>query len=47
MTWGGVGLYLSDKVEERYGYTPTDEDRAELEKYRPRVIVVEKPAVGK
>ena len=37
-----IGLKLSDKAEEKLGYTPTEEDRKALEKFKPRIIEVEK-----
>ncbi|KAK3398678.1 hypothetical protein B0T20DRAFT_215340 [Sordaria brevicollis] len=40
--WGIVGLKLADKAEERLGYTPTEEDRKALERFKPRIIEVEK-----
>lgn len=32
LAWGAAGLYLSDRAEERFGYTPTEQDKAELRK---------------
>ncbi|KAK3956195.1 hypothetical protein QBC32DRAFT_321033 [Pseudoneurospora amorphoporcata] len=40
--WGLIGLKLSDKAEEKLGYTPTEEDRKALERFKPRIIEVEK-----
>ncbi|KAI8938398.1 hypothetical protein NX059_004294 [Plenodomus lindquistii] len=42
MAYAGAGLYLSDKVEERYGLTPTESDREELRNALPKVAIVEK-----
>lgn len=42
IAWGGAGLYLSDRAEERFGYTPTDEDKAKLDMYTPKIVTVEK-----
>ncbi|KAL7919226.1 hypothetical protein ACQKWADRAFT_315870 [Trichoderma austrokoningii] len=42
IAWGCVGLYLSDKAEERFGYTPTEEDKAALRDMAPRITAVEK-----
>jgi hypothetical protein len=43
LAWGGAGLYLSDQAEDRYGLKPTEKDKAELEKYAPKVVAVDKP----
>ncbi|KAG6029726.1 hypothetical protein E4U19_000790 [Claviceps sp. Clav32 group G5] len=42
MAWGTIGLYLSDKAEEKYGFTPSEEDKEALWKYVPKVTVVER-----
>ncbi|KAI0899995.1 hypothetical protein F4806DRAFT_492986 [Annulohypoxylon nitens] len=42
LTWGAVGLHLSDRAEERYGFTPTEEDKAALDKVLPRIITVDR-----
>ncbi|KAH0531840.1 hypothetical protein TsFJ059_000620 [Trichoderma semiorbis] len=42
IAWGGVGLYLSDKAEEKLGFTPTEEDKAELRNLAPKITTVDK-----
>ncbi|KAI1444718.1 hypothetical protein F5Y02DRAFT_149024 [Annulohypoxylon stygium] len=42
LTWGAVGPHLSDRAEERYGLTPTEEDKAALDKVLPRIITVDR-----
>ncbi|KAG6147381.1 hypothetical protein E4U24_000078 [Claviceps purpurea] len=42
MAWGTIGLYLSDKAEEKYGFTPSEEDKEALWKFVPKVTVVER-----
>lgn len=42
IAWGGIGLYLSDQAEERFGFSPSAKDKEELEKLKPRIIAVEK-----
>lgn len=42
IAWGVAGLYLSDRAEEKFGYTPTEEDKAKLEQYTPRIVTVER-----
>ncbi|KAL6717172.1 hypothetical protein ACLMJK_005087 [Lecanora helva] len=37
MAWAGMGLFLSDKAEEKFGLRATEEDRRELEGLVPRV----------
>ncbi|KAK4068588.1 uncharacterized protein Triagg1_7236 [Trichoderma aggressivum f. europaeum] len=42
IAWGGLGLYLSDKAEEKLGFTPTEEDKAELRNMTPKITTVDK-----
>ncbi|KAH6895458.1 hypothetical protein B0T10DRAFT_477976 [Thelonectria olida] len=42
IAWGTAGLYLSDRAEQKFGYTPTEEDKAKLDAYTPRIITVDK-----
>ncbi|KAL6807668.1 hypothetical protein GGI35DRAFT_431844 [Trichoderma velutinum] len=42
IAWGGLGLYLSDKAEEKLGFTPTEEDKAELRNMAPKITTVDK-----
>ncbi|XDG09130.1 hypothetical protein ABKA04_008745 [Annulohypoxylon sp. FPYF3050] len=42
LTWGAVGLHLSDRAEERYGLTPTEDDKAALAKVLPRITAVDR-----
>jgi hypothetical protein len=42
LAWGVLGLSLSDKVESKLGFTPTEADKAELEKMKPKLHVVER-----
>ncbi|KAK4204130.1 hypothetical protein QBC40DRAFT_261897 [Triangularia verruculosa] len=46
LAWGLIGLQLSDKAEEKLGYTPTEQDKAELDKMIPKLHTVsrEKPS---
>ncbi|KAI1807146.1 hypothetical protein F4811DRAFT_507018 [Daldinia bambusicola] len=46
LAWGAIGLQLSDRAEERYGFTPTDEDKAALDKILPSVTVVDRNVDG-
>ena len=42
MVWGGlVGPYLSDWAEQRYGFQPTPQQKAEVEKYIPKITSVD------
>ncbi|KAM4056815.1 hypothetical protein HRG_003679 [Hirsutella rhossiliensis] len=43
IAWGLAGLYLSDRAEEKFGLTPSDQDKELLRKWTPRVIAVDKP----
>jgi len=40
LAWGIVGLRLSDKAEEKLGYTPTEADKAALERLTPKIHAV-------
>jgi len=42
MAYAGVGLFLSDKAEEKFGLVPTEKDKEELRKAIPTITVVEK-----
>ncbi|KAJ4311983.1 hypothetical protein N0V84_010176 [Fusarium piperis] len=42
LAWGAGGLMVADKMEETFGFTPTEEDKARLNKYTPKIITVEK-----
>lgn len=45
IAWGVAGLYLADRAEEKY-QAPA-EDKAAVDRYIPRVTVVEKEGGGK
>jgi division protein CdvB (Snf7/Vps24/ESCRT-III family) len=46
MGYAGLGLYLSDKAEEKFGFKPTEKDREELRnelrKVIPKISTIEK-----
>lgn len=42
MAYACAGLYLTDKAEEHFGFTPTERDNEELRVAMPRIITVEK-----
>jgi len=42
VAWGMLGLTFGDKVESKLGFTPTEADKAELEKMTPKIHVVER-----
>ncbi|KAI0011276.1 hypothetical protein F4779DRAFT_615743 [Xylariaceae sp. FL0662B] len=42
LAWGFVGLQLSDRAEERFGLTPSEEDKAALRQLGPRITVVDR-----
>lgn len=42
LAWGAIGLQLSDRAEARYGFTPTDEDKAALAKMLPSITAVDR-----
>jgi hypothetical protein len=42
MAYAGLGLFLSNKAEEKFGLTPTDKDREELRNAMPKITTVER-----
>ncbi|PCD19238.1 hypothetical protein FGRA07_06043 [Fusarium graminearum] len=42
IAWGAAGLMLTDPLEKSLGLTPTEEDKAELDKYTPKIVTVVK-----
>lgn len=42
LAWGVVGLYVSDHAEEKYGFTPSEKDKADLEMMKPKISFVDK-----
>ncbi|KAF5244504.1 hypothetical protein FAUST_2324 [Fusarium austroamericanum] len=42
IAWGAAGLMLTDPLEKSLGLTPTEEDKAELNKYTPKIVTVVK-----
>jgi len=41
IAWSGIGLYLSDWAEKRFGLEASEHDRKKLREALPRVEVVE------
>lgn len=42
LVWGVVGLYLSDQAEEKYGFKPSEKDKADLDKMTPKIRLVDR-----
>jgi len=42
IAWGVAGLYVSDRAEEKFGFTPSEADKEELRKYTPRLTAVDR-----
>lgn len=42
MLYAGLGLLLSDKAEQTFGFTPTEEDKQKLREIVPKVHFVDK-----
>ncbi|KAG5982645.1 hypothetical protein E4U55_001625 [Claviceps digitariae] len=42
MAWALAGMYLTDQAEQKFGYTPSEQDKEDLWKWVPRVTVVER-----
>lgn len=43
IAWGAAGLYLSDRAEDAFGYTPSEKDKEDLRAWAPRIVAVDKP----
>lgn len=44
VAYAGLGLFLSDKAEERFGLVPTEKDKEDLQKAMPKIIPIDRPA---
>lgn len=44
IAYAGAGLYLSDKAEEKFGFTPTEKDKEELRNAMPKITIAERPS---
>lgn len=42
VAYAGLGLFLSDKAEEKFGLVPTEKDKEELRKAMPKITTIEK-----
>lgn len=42
MAWSIVGMYMSDRAEEKFGFTPSEADKAALDRMIPKVHVVDR-----
>ncbi|MCJ1383993.1 hypothetical protein MMC17_007108 [Xylographa soralifera] len=42
ITWGGLGLLVTDQAEKKFNMVPTEKDREELEEAMPRITIVER-----
>lgn len=42
MAYAGFGMFMSDRVEEKFGLVPTEQDKEELKRAMPRIITVDK-----
>ncbi|KAI2607531.1 uncharacterized protein GGS25DRAFT_523054 [Hypoxylon fragiforme] len=42
LAWGTIGLQLSDRAEEKFGFKPTEEDKAALDKMLPHITPIDK-----
>ncbi|PHH59335.1 hypothetical protein CDD81_3363 [Ophiocordyceps australis] len=44
VSWGLVGLYLSDHAERHLGFEPSEEAKKELRSWAPSLVIVDKPS---
>lgn len=42
MAWGAAGLFISDKAEQAFGLTPTEQDKEKLQDAIPKIQFVDK-----
>lgn len=42
MTYAVAGMFLSDKAEHAFGFTPTEQDRKRLQESMPRIHAVDR-----
>ena len=42
MSYAVVGLFLSDKAEEKFGYVPSEQDKQDLRDAVPKIHMVER-----
>lgn len=42
MGYAVLGLFLSDKAEEKFGFTPTEQDKQKLREAVPKIHMVER-----
>lgn len=43
MGYAAAAMFVTDRVEEKYGFAPTEKDYEELERDRPRLILMDRP----
>ncbi|KAI0132315.1 hypothetical protein BJ170DRAFT_680201 [Xylariales sp. AK1849] len=42
LAWGAIGLQLSDRAEEKFGFKASEEEKAAVSQLAPRIITVDK-----
>lgn len=42
LAWGVAGMYFTDQAEEKFGYKPTEKDKAALEEMKPKIHLVDR-----
>lgn len=42
MLYAGFGLFLSDRAEQTFGFTPSEEDKRKLRESMPKIHFVDK-----
>jgi hypothetical protein len=42
LSWGSIGLYLSDAAEKKLGFEATDRDKESLKEMMPKIVVMDK-----
>ncbi|KAM7196400.1 hypothetical protein V8F20_007059 [Naviculisporaceae sp. PSN 640] len=42
LAWGYIGLQMTPKTEETLGLVPSEQDLAAIEKYKPKIMVIDR-----
>ncbi|KAF2443198.1 hypothetical protein P171DRAFT_487148 [Karstenula rhodostoma CBS 690.94] len=44
MGYAAAAMFVTDRLEERMGFVPTEKDKEELQKAIPKITVVDRPS---
>ncbi|KAJ4359909.1 uncharacterized protein N0V89_000466 [Didymosphaeria variabile] len=43
MSYAAAAMFITDRVEEKLGFVPTEKDKEDLQKAIPKITVVDRP----